>query len=322
MGDKVGRAALFGIPLQQEWSYRGVRRHTRRPTTSIRTRRSTTTRSPTRTSRWRTARCRRRRQARVRSDDHRLQPGGHVRRRSRPPRAPDFPGVFSGIGEFSIHKEFVSAKVAGGAASLLGPRARSDPGLRRRGGPRRRSSTTTSTCRSRRRAKAPCTCDQMKALFERHPNEHDHLGAHRPRTRRPARSRTTPRLIEEMLDDPRSRNVYFDISWNEVAKYVVASRETVHDRARSPSLDSTPIGSCSAPTRSRRRAPRSTSGCTSSTRRSGRPRRPRREKVLKGNYERLFDAARVRVRAWERSHVAAARVSVTSCRCRCRRRAG
>ena len=32
-----------------------------------------------------------------------------------------FPGVFSGIGEFSIHKEFVSAKVAGNAASLSNP---------------------------------------------------------------------------------------------------------------------------------------------------------------------------------------------------------
>src|SRR6478752_3854746 len=32
-----------------------------------------------------------------------------------------FPGVFSGIGEFTIHKEFVSPKVAGGAASLLDP---------------------------------------------------------------------------------------------------------------------------------------------------------------------------------------------------------
>lgn len=30
-------------------------------------------------------------------------------------------GVFSGIGEFTIHKEFVSAKVAGETASLLNP---------------------------------------------------------------------------------------------------------------------------------------------------------------------------------------------------------
>src|SRR5215204_1038837 len=32
-----------------------------------------------------------------------------------------FPGVFSGIGEFSIHKEFVSSKVAGDTASLTNP---------------------------------------------------------------------------------------------------------------------------------------------------------------------------------------------------------
>lgn len=32
-----------------------------------------------------------------------------------------FPGVFSGIGEFSIHKEFVSAKIAGQVASLTNP---------------------------------------------------------------------------------------------------------------------------------------------------------------------------------------------------------
>jgi hypothetical protein len=27
-----------------------------------------------------------------------------------------------------------------------------------------------------------------------------------------------------------------------------------------------------------------------------------KQKFLKGNYERLFDAARVKVRAWERAH--------------------
>ena len=32
-----------------------------------------------------------------------------------------FPGVFSGIGEFTIHKEFVSAKIAGEIASLTDP---------------------------------------------------------------------------------------------------------------------------------------------------------------------------------------------------------
>src|SRR5881394_155230 len=32
-----------------------------------------------------------------------------------------FPGVFTGIGEFSIHKEFVSSKIAGDVASLSDP---------------------------------------------------------------------------------------------------------------------------------------------------------------------------------------------------------
>src|SRR6185436_12790360 len=32
-----------------------------------------------------------------------------------------YPGVFSGIGEFTIHKEFVSSKVAGDVASLTDP---------------------------------------------------------------------------------------------------------------------------------------------------------------------------------------------------------
>ena len=40
----------------------------------------------------------------------------HIRRVLLP-----FPGVFSGIGEFSVHKVFVSSKVAGHTARLLNP---------------------------------------------------------------------------------------------------------------------------------------------------------------------------------------------------------
>src|SRR4029453_14691576 len=41
---------------------------------------------------------------------------GHIKRVLKP-----FPGVFTGIGEFTIHKEFVSSKVAGEVASLTDP---------------------------------------------------------------------------------------------------------------------------------------------------------------------------------------------------------
>lgn len=27
-----------------------------------------------------------------------------------------------------------------------------------------------------------------------------------------------------------------------------------------------------------------------------------KEKIMKGNYERLFDAARIKIRAWEKAH--------------------
>ena len=67
-----------------------------------------------------------------------------------------FPGVFSGIGEFSIHKEFVSAKVAGETASLLNPALDRILTLPRRLG----SSclyTTIWMCRSRRKARNQLT---------------------------------------------------------------------------------------------------------------------------------------------------------------------
>ena len=46
-----------------------------------------------------------------------------------------FPGVFTGIGEFTIHKEFVSSKVAGETAEPHQPGARPHPRLRGRGRP-------------------------------------------------------------------------------------------------------------------------------------------------------------------------------------------
>ena len=55
MGTKVGRVALFGIPLQQTWAYGNSGDFA--PTYYLQTtRRSTTTPSPTPPSRWRTGR--------------------------------------------------------------------------------------------------------------------------------------------------------------------------------------------------------------------------------------------------------------------------
>ena len=82
------------------------------PRTTCRpTRRSTTTRSPTPTSRWRIASLTQGGAGALRSDDHRLQSGGHVRGRSHQPRADDVSRrVLPASASSRIHKEFVSVE--------------------------------------------------------------------------------------------------------------------------------------------------------------------------------------------------------------------
>jgi hypothetical protein len=117
MGTRVGRVALFGIPLQQQWSYRvsgeaapryyldsdahlyyysftdafiAMAYRSLSPEQQARFDPMITGFNPTD-----------------------MYAGDHIRRVLQ-----TFPGVFSGIGEFTIHKEFVSSKIAGDVASL------------------------------------------------------------------------------------------------------------------------------------------------------------------------------------------------------------
>ena len=130
----------------------------------------------------------------------------------------------------------------------------------------------------------------------------DHLGAHRPRPRRApgagvgARRRSAVpnhvEIVEAMLTDPALGHVNFDISWDEVAKYAVASPRV--DRARRG--DAQPV-SRPVPVRDRhRRAGRPGAvlrACSTCGRRVWRQLTPDASlKVRKGNYERLFDEAR------------------------------
>ena len=120
MGNKVGRAILFGIPLQQQWSYGNTGRFApdllpadRRPAVLLLVHRRLIAMA------YRSL---------PPAEQARLDPmitgfnpadmyaADHISR-----VLLTFPGVFSGIGEFSIHKEFVSAKIAGGPASLNDP---------------------------------------------------------------------------------------------------------------------------------------------------------------------------------------------------------
>ena len=109
--------------------------------------------------------------------------------------------------------------------------------------------------------------------------------------------------IEAMLRDPGFHNVYVDISWDEVAKYFVANPEATRLLAETMQRypDRFLFGSDSA-------APVDQSkylkvfyqyeplwnALDAETSR----------KVRLGNYERIFDEARRKVRSWESVHVA------------------
>src|SRR5437879_5017885 len=120
MGNKVGRVALFGIPLQQQWSYQNS--GDLAPTYYLQTD------SPLYYYSFTDAYIAMAYRSLSKEQQARFDPMitgfnpadmyavDHIRRVLQ-----TFPGVFSGIGEFTIDKEFVSAKVAGETASLQNP---------------------------------------------------------------------------------------------------------------------------------------------------------------------------------------------------------
>src|SRR6478735_10979545 len=120
MGTKVGRVALFGIPLQQTWSHRNTGDFA--PTYYLQSD------SPLYYYSFTDAYIAMTWLSLSKEDRARFDPMitgfnpadmyavDHIKRVLKL-----FPGVFSGIGEFTIHKEFVSSKIAGDIASLTDP---------------------------------------------------------------------------------------------------------------------------------------------------------------------------------------------------------
>ena len=297
MGNKVGRVALFGIPLQQQWSYQNSGDFA--PTYYLQSD------APLYYYSFTDAYIAMAYRSLSKEDQARFDPmitgfnptdmyaADHIRRVLK-----TFPGVFSGIGEFTIHKEFVSAKVAGETASLLNPALdrildfASEVGL----------VVLIHNDMDVPFAKAgsePAYLAQMKAVLKRHPKTkviwaHTGLG----RVVRPVTHHAA--TLEAILRDPQFGHVYFDISWDEVSKYLVATPEAVKISAdlinRYP--DRFLFGTDEvAPTEQRNYLRvyyqyeplwKLLSEETN-------------QKVRKVNYEHLFDEARHRVREWEQS---------------------
>ena len=299
MDDKVGRSMLCGIPLQQQWMHASsgdsaptYYTHSDAPlyyysftdAFIAMTYRSLTPEQQARFDPMITG-----------FNPTDMYAADHIRR-----VLATFPGVFSGIGEFSIHKEFVSSKVAGEVATVNNKAL--DRILAFAGevglpvvfhcdvdmpfpGPNQ----------------DPYLVMKLKDLFRRHPDTviiwaHIGLG----RVVRPAENQLE--MVKRILTSPDLQHVCFDISWDETAKYLVKTPKTTKVTAgvinRFP--DRFLFGTDTV-------AP-------SSQQQYMEPYKiysdlfaeltPKAKMMLlKGNYERIFDEARQRVRAWEKANV-------------------
>jgi len=306
MGTKVGRVALFGIPLQQEWSYQNSGDFA--PTYYMQTD------APLYYYSFTDAYIAMAYRSLTKEEQGRFDPmitgfnpadmyaADHIRRVLK-----TFPGVFSGIGEFTIHKEFVSSKIAGDVASLQNPALdrildfAGEVGLLViiHNDIDTPFSPNQSDIPSSEPGPQPVYLSQMQALIKRHPKTtivwaHTGVG----RIVRPIKAHAL--TLDSMLSDPAFSNLYFDISWTEVAKYVVSSPEATQLTAnlinRHP--DRFLFGTDEVAPQDQQKYLKTyemykplfallTSDAS--------------ERLRLTNYERLFDEARNKVRAWEKA---------------------
>jgi predicted TIM-barrel fold metal-dependent hydrolase len=298
MSSKVGRVALFGIPLQQQWSRRVDGE--RAPTYYLQSD------APLYYYSFTDAWIAMAYKSLPKDQQDRFDPmitgfnptdmyaADHIRRVLQ-----TFPGVFSGIGEFTIHKEFVSSKVAGEVASLQDPALDRILDFAAEVGLVVLLHNDIDVPFPKPGAK-PAYLEQMTALLKRHPNTTviwAHIGV--GRVVRPIQAHAAH--LEKLLQDPGLPHLYFDISWDEVAKYVVASPEATKIVAglleRYPNrflFGTDEVAPKTASDYERAFQVYTPLWQTLSPHTS--------EKVRKTNYERIFDEARRRVRRWEQTH--------------------
>ena len=298
MDGTVGRAALFGIPLQQMWSYRIDRDDA--PTYYL------DTDAPLYYYSFTDAYIAMQYLSLSPAERARFDPmitgfnpadmyaADHVKRVLQ-----TFPGVFEGIGEFSLHKEFVTSKLAGDSPSLEDPAVDRLLSFAEEVGLVVLVHCDVDTPFPKAGIE-PAYLGALTALLKRHPNTtiiwaHIGLG----RVVRPVKDQA--RLVEAMLDNPKLAHVYFDLSWSETAKYVVATPQTTRvvadlitkhpDRFLFGTDEVAPDDPNAYLKVFRTYQPLWAELPPAVV-----------HQVLVGNYERIFDEARRRVRAWERMH--------------------
>jgi hypothetical protein len=299
MGSKVGRVAMFGIPLQQTWAFSNTGDFA--PINYVQSD------APLYYYSFTDAVIAKAYLSLPEEQRQRFDPmitgfnpadmyaADHIRR-----VLTTFPGVFTGIGEFTIHKEFVSAKIAGGPASLL------DPALDRifefagEAGLLVIIHNDVDTPFPKP-GQDPYMVRQLGAVLRRHPQTTtiwSHMGL--GRVVHPVRDLAA--MIDRALSDPELSHVYIDLSWTATAKYLVESPEAISITAalinRHPDRFLFGTDEVAPPDQDTYLRTYTLYAPLLSQLDDA-----ARQKFLKGNYERLFDAARIRVRAWEKENV-------------------
>jgi hypothetical protein len=309
MGTRVGRSTLFGIPLQQQWSYANSGDYA--PTYYL------NSDAPLYYYSFTDAYIATIYRALTPAEQNRFDPMitgfnpadmyavDHIKR-----VLTAFPGVFSGIGEFSIHKEFVSSKVSGETASLTNPALDRILDFAAEAGLVVILHNDIDMPFAKTDAQ-PTYLTQMKALLRRHPKTtiiwaHTGLGriVHPAYVSGEAAERSPSHLetVESILSDPAMAHVSFDISWDEVAKYAVSSKEVsarvaaMFNRHPDRFLFGTDSVAPATPEPYFAVFDLWAPVFTALTPEAS-------LKIRKGNYERLFDEGRRRVRAWEKANV-------------------
>ncbi len=294
MEDKVGRVALFGLPLQQKWDHFVTK--DRAPAYYLHSDASMYYYS------FNDAMIAEQYRKLTPEQKNRFDPmisgfnptdmyaTDHIRRVLKM-----YPGVFSGIGEFSVHKEFVSAKISGHTASLHNKALNRTMELAGEVGLIALIHCDINTVRSPQ--KRPVHFDDMKKIMKAH-RKTTIIWAHTGLGRFVKPTVDHVELLLEILKDKEMSHVYFDISWDEVTQYIVGDAASLKKWADMITAypDRFLFGTdCVAPkTQEKYLGPyhackklwdvldKKTSFL-----------------IRKGNHIRLFDAANKKIRAWE-----------------------
>ena len=308
MGDKVGRSTLFGLPLQQQWTF--VNSFDDEPTYYLDSDAKMYYYS------FVDAIIAHEYNTLNKEEKKRFDPMitgfnpndmyavEHIKRLLKM-----YPNTFVGLGEFSIHKEFVSSKIQGASAVLMSKSLNSILNFAGEAGLPVIFHNDIDTPMNNR-TELPSYAKQMYRLLKQHKDTTiiwAHTGLGRtvsPRQRDSIEgSKRNPShldMIERTLENKNLKNLHYDISWDVVAKYIIATPESLENAARiinkhpdrflfgtdmvSPKKENYfEVYEMYAPLFEKLT--------------------PEASKMLRlTNYERIFDKARIDVASWERTH--------------------